>query len=348
MGLGGLSKYTAFFQWLCWACVFALIPPARKQLRRPGFYLALAVNLLCLTPVVIWNAQHGWISVVHTAERGNLGDHWQPTLKYFFDFIGGEALLFNPVFFVAIVWTFIAWWRRRNENSLLTYFICMGAPVFLFYLVWTFHSRVLPNWIAPSILPLLCAATLFWHARASTPALKRWLAVGLGLGFFVVILLHDTTLVQKFFGRALPEKVDQMPRVQGWRETADTVAAAREKLLGEGKPVFIIGEHYGIASQVAFNMPAARAVAASPAPLVFCIATAKPDNQFYFWPSYVSRHGDNALYVRRVDNDTMNESPAPPELAAQFQSVASLGLFDVRHNDRLVRRLQLFACRGLR
>ena len=71
MGLGFLSKYTALFQLLCWAVFFALWPPARKHLRRPGPYLALLVNLVCALPVLIWNWQHHWITVTHVA--GNAG-----------------------------------------------------------------------------------------------------------------------------------------------------------------------------------------------------------------------------------------------------------------------------------
>jgi membrane-associated phospholipid phosphatase len=46
MGLGFLSKYTELFQLLCWAVLFTLWPPARKQLRKPGPYLAEVINLI--------------------------------------------------------------------------------------------------------------------------------------------------------------------------------------------------------------------------------------------------------------------------------------------------------------
>ena len=71
MGLGFLCKYTAVYQIVCWAIFFALWPPARVQLRRPGPWLALLVFLICTTPVVVWNWQHGWITVQHVA--GNAG-----------------------------------------------------------------------------------------------------------------------------------------------------------------------------------------------------------------------------------------------------------------------------------
>ena len=80
MGLGFLSKYTELFQLLCWAVFFALWPAARKHLRRPGPYLALLVNLLCALPVLIWNAQHDWITVSHVANDAGVGSAWKPTL----------------------------------------------------------------------------------------------------------------------------------------------------------------------------------------------------------------------------------------------------------------------------
>src|SRR5690242_16474793 len=46
MGFGFLSKYTALFQWLCWAVLFVLWKPARIHLRRPGPYFALLVNVV--------------------------------------------------------------------------------------------------------------------------------------------------------------------------------------------------------------------------------------------------------------------------------------------------------------
>jgi len=65
MGLGFLTKYSTPLQIMCWAVFFLLWKPARAQLRKPGPYLALAVVLVCAIPVLIWNHQHGWITMTH-------------------------------------------------------------------------------------------------------------------------------------------------------------------------------------------------------------------------------------------------------------------------------------------
>ena len=111
MGLGFLCKYTAACQIVCWAVLFALWPAARMHLRRPGPWLALLVFLVCTTPVVIWNAQHGWITVHHVADNAGMRGQWHPTLRYFWDFLAAKLGLLNPVFFIGALWAMFAFWR---------------------------------------------------------------------------------------------------------------------------------------------------------------------------------------------------------------------------------------------
>ncbi len=165
MGLGFLSKYTELLQLLCWAVFFALWRPARKHLRRPGPYLALLVNLLCALPVLIWNAQHGWITVTHVSQDAGMGTPWRFTLRYLGEFLGSETGLLNPIFFGATIWAALAFWRRGRHDPRLVYFFSMGAPVFLVYLGQSFRGRVLPNWIAPAVLPLFCLMVIYWDTR---------------------------------------------------------------------------------------------------------------------------------------------------------------------------------------
>ncbi|HEY2329972.1 MAG TPA: glycosyltransferase family 39 protein, partial [Verrucomicrobiae bacterium] len=108
MGLGFLSKYTALFQWLCWAVFFVLWRPARSHLRRPGPYLALIVNVLLALPVLIWNSQNDWVTVTHVGGRADFGNISHFTMRYLLEFIGVEAGLLNPVFFLGMVWAGIA------------------------------------------------------------------------------------------------------------------------------------------------------------------------------------------------------------------------------------------------
>ena len=373
MGLGFLSKYTAILQLICWGLVFALLPQTRAHLRRPGPWLAIGVNLLCTLPVVIWNSQHGWITAVHVADNAKLNEPWHFTFRYFWDFIGLELGILNPIFLVAALWAGVAFWKRSRQRMLLTYLFCMGTPVFLGHWLYTLHSRVLPNWIAVSVVPMWMVMTLYWEERWAdgSRAVKRWLLVALWLGLPLVLLAHETDLFRKITGRSLPPQADTLRRVRGWHDAANVVEQARQKLLAEGKPVFIIGDHYGLTGELTFYLPEARTNLARQ-PLVFCRRSPTPDNQFYFWPGYreLRAKGENALYIHEGDlpkldsgwfkrwlegEPNLSTGPAggllgapEPELLQDFASVTPLGVFEACYKGRSYRPVQIFACRGLR
>jgi hypothetical protein len=230
---------------------------------------------------------------------------------------------------------------------------------------------VLPNWIAPSVLPIFCLMVIYWDTRwrLGVRALKGWLIGGLGIGFVAIAFMHETDLVQHFIGRPLPPKIDPLTRVRGYREMAVTVEDAREKLQGEGKPVFIIGSNYGTTGELSFYLPEARTnIVANP--LVYFLTSSNAVNQFYFWPGYEGNHtGQNAIFVREVrvprmakgwvprwlkgepmEDLTMPEPEppsTPPTLLQEFESVKNLGVYNIYYRGRIFHTIQLFECRNL-
>jgi len=369
MGLGFLCKYSAAFQIVCWAVLFALWPAARMHLRRPGPWLALLLFIGCTTPVIVWNAQHDWITVHHVADNAGMRGHWQPTLRYFVEFLGGELGLMNPVFFIGALWAVVACWRmpRHKLSGLWLYFLCMGTPVFFGYWLWTFHSRVQPNWIAPAVLPMLCLMVAYWQGRRGV---KPLLAAGLALGFLTVAIMHQTNFIGKIAGQPLPAQVDPLRRIRAWHSSAALVEDERKKLEAEGKPAFIITEHYGMTGLLTFYSPPARAALKS-TPLVYFMESESPLNQFFFWREYRyrdSRQGQNAIYVKELglrplasgwfgkwlNHQPVDDGNATPPLTRpisdfrEFESVRDLGEFEVKYGDRVFHRFHLWACYNLR
>jgi len=157
---------------------------------------------------------------------------------------------------------------------------------------------------------------------------KGWLITGLSIGVLAAVVLHDPRLIGRLTGWNLPSKKNPLRRVQGWQETADLVEAARQKLSAEGKPVFIIGGHYGITSQVTFHLPEARA-GLPDHPLAYYRTSEAPDNQFYFWPGYLDRKGQNAIYVDELELLGSTPPPPPEILNREFESVVDLGAVQV-------------------
>src|SRR5215831_15163554 len=185
LGLGMMSKYTAATQIVSWAIFFTLRPASRAHLRRAGPYAALAISTLAFLPVLIWNSRHNWITLTHLAERGGLGEPWRFKPKFLGEFLGSELGLLNPIFFIAMIWAAVVFVSKRPWLPLQLYLFCMGAPLFLFYTLYTLRSRVLPNWIAPSVVPLFALMVSVWDERwrAGAHKVKGWLAAGLSVGF---------------------------------------------------------------------------------------------------------------------------------------------------------------------
>jgi membrane-associated phospholipid phosphatase len=366
-GLGCLSKWTNLLQPACWGVFFLLCAPARRHLRRPGPYLALLIAALFTLPVLVWLRQHQWITLEHLATDGQLDKAW--TRTYVRQFLEEEMGSLNPFFLLAALWAALAFWRQGRRDPFQLFLFSMGAPLFFGCFVLSWHSHVQPNWIAPSVIPLFCLMAVYWSKRWERHAalLQPLLAGAWALGLVFVVILHDPNLVNKILHRRLPPKLDLLHRVQGWRETARIAGLARQQLAAQGPPAFIIAEHYGITAQLSFYLPEARRQVQAE-PLVYFYASAHPLNQFYFWPNYLQRAGQNALFVREIDRPALRPDwfarwwrqdpdiflpdhppggPPPPEVLRQFDSFTNLGVRDVVFGGNIVRRVQLIQCRHL-
>ena len=373
MGLGFLCKYNAIYQIICFGFFFVIFPPARIHLRKSGPWLALLIFLLCTAPVIIWNVQHGWITAHHVAGNAGLRGEWKPgnAWHFFPDFVGVQFLVLNPFFFIGALWALLGFWKLRRERPLWPYLFCMGMPVALGHLLWSFHSRILPNWIAPAVLPMFCLMVVYWNQeyRAGARWVKPVFTAGLALGIFAIVIMYQSNLIARVAGQLLPGEKDPTRRVRAWQAAALLHETEREKLAGDGKPAFIIAGHYGIAGLDSFYIPQARAALKSD-PLVYCVDSDEPENQFYFWPEYdyrAHRKGQNAIYVSEADlyrldsdwfwrwllHEPLNHAAPPPNLlppriAQEFESVTDLGVRDIMIGDRVFHREHLWACHNLK
>jgi hypothetical protein len=228
----------------------------------------------------------------------------------------------------------------------MAYFFSMGAPLFVFYTLYAFRARVQPNWIAPAVLPLFCLAALYWKDRLGPEARKErhWTRFGYLFGVVAVTFLMAPELVGKVAGAQLPIKLDPLRRVRGWREVVQLVEEKRLQLAAEGREVFVIGDHYGLTGLLSFYQPEAKMAVTSTQPRVYCRWMGIAENQFYFYPNYLERKGQSAIYVL----ETTKRKTLEPTVASQFGSVTDLGLFDVKRRGRVHQQLQLFECCDLR
>jgi len=303
----------------------------------------------------------------HANEPVTLTEHLRKSLNYFLEFTGLEFGLLNPVFFVAALWAMVAAWKQRAEKPLWFYLLCLSAPVFLGHWLFSFHSRVQPNWIAAAVPPMFCLMVAVW--TQSKRRLQPWLAAGLCLGLTVSVFMYSSDLIGRLAGSKLPGDIDFSHRLRGWRETALAVETER----GQFDPhAFILADHYGTTGLYSFYSPPARAAAESAQPLVYCLDSDQPINQFAFWDNYnyrTHRRGDNALFVLRLEPYKLESGwiwkwlrhervgyralppprPVPLRVASEFESVTNLGVREIKLADgRVFQRVALFGCYRLK
>jgi undecaprenyl-diphosphatase len=148
-GLGLLSKYTMFMLVPCVVLWLAASPRLRHWFRRREPYEALLLGLLIFSPVVVWNARHGWYSARHVLIQAG-GSDPRSLLTHLAgapEFLATQFGVVSPFLFI-LLFLATSWaWRegvRRDRDDLLL-LACASAPVFLFFQAWSFVTKVQAN-----------------------------------------------------------------------------------------------------------------------------------------------------------------------------------------------------------
>ncbi|QWD46524.1 glycosyltransferase family 39 protein [Polynucleobacter paneuropaeus] len=143
LGLAGLSKYTACFTALALLIVF-LLHPRKTWIRQGGFWLALLIALILISPVLYWNMTHDWISFRYQIAHGG-GSSW--AWRRVAAFLGLQVLCFGPLI---IIGAFLfckdcLYTSRRSMIALLSFFV---IPFVIFAALS--GGGGLPHWTSPA------------------------------------------------------------------------------------------------------------------------------------------------------------------------------------------------------
>jgi hypothetical protein len=231
-------------------------------------------------PVFIWNIQTGWLHVLALADRSGLDRTLAFQPKEFFKYVGAELGVLTPLFLVGMVVAALALWRNQSHETRVQFLLTQFVPIQGICLLFSLNSRVLPNWIAPTLLPGIILLVAYWRPlfeRAPKWRTPVWIALGLGL--LVTLLLHLASLFP------IPAKFDPLHKGEGWADFAQQVQRVRE----EHKANLLIANYYNQASEMQFYMP--------DHPVTYLPPARYGDTEFTLWPGYTVTNGTRALYV---------------------------------------------------
>ena len=150
-GLAFGAKYSAALT-LAGAVLFlATEPTSRGWLRRPQPYIAGAVALTVFLPVLVWNAEHGWISFLFQSGRAEGPLHLLGPLSA----IAGQAVFLLPWIWAPLVWCGFLALRRGPSDRERWLLVCLAAPPILVFTVAALWGNPLFHWAAPGYLMLV-------------------------------------------------------------------------------------------------------------------------------------------------------------------------------------------------
>ena len=166
VGLGILAKYTMVL-WLPSAGLFLLFDRERRTLLfRPGFWVMTGVAALSCVPILVWNAEHDWITVRHVFTQagveGTKGVKLLGPLRY----LGMQIGLLLGYWFAVWAAAMVVYrpWKQTNEG--VRYLWWMSAPMFATFFAFSFRTNGRePNWPVTAYLSGLVLA-LAWVAAA--------------------------------------------------------------------------------------------------------------------------------------------------------------------------------------
>lgn len=224
LGLAGLSKYHAVLFAAGLLLFFASASDLRRWFRHPAPWAGAALALLVVSPVLVWNAGHGWASVLFQSGRGapREGLHPLDSLAA----LAGAAALLLPWIFAPLAGA--AWSALRRGPRARRHWFCLmlAAPaIALFTVAPLWSGPGLPHWSMCGWLLLfpLLGDLLARQAARGWP--RIWLCAAMGALVFAWPFAVAEAATG-FLHQALPSvfKVDPTVEAVEWRGVRAQVA----------------------------------------------------------------------------------------------------------------------------
>lgn len=287
IGMGLLAKYTMAFFYISGLLFMLFHRESRKLLATKNPYIAFVTSIIVFSPVIVWNAGHGWVTLKHTAGQANLADGLTLSAGYFFEFLGSQLGVITPVLAVMI---FVALWRLRKdkEGAFLFWF---SVPVILFFVIKSVQGKVQANWALTGYATGFIAFSAYFigGVESSKKPVKILAAAALLLAFTVTIVAHLPFLP------VLPPEKNPAKKLMGWKELGRETDRLYTEISSAG-PAFIFSDSYQLAGELAFYM--------KDKPFTYCINTGgRRMNQYDLWPGFEKLIGYNALFVMEDDEN---------------------------------------------
>jgi 4-amino-4-deoxy-L-arabinose transferase-like glycosyltransferase len=258
VGFALLSKYSALFfgpAILVWLLV---APKPRRWLFTPWPYLGGLVAFAIFAPVLIWNAEHHWVSFLKQISGRARVEDFRPS--FLLELVPAQIGFATPLVFILGAMGLHALARLKTGAHSARVLVNAMFWTITAYFVWhSLHARVEANWFAPIYPAFMVAAAVAahlvrWEGRWQRVAdfCLRW-AAPTGIVMFALLIVQADTGWLTFYRRDATVRSVGV----GWRELAGDIDALRQRT----GATCVLAPDYGTTSWLAFYLPPGTCVA---------------------------------------------------------------------------------------
>ncbi len=259
-GLGMLSKYTIGLLIPATVLFMLIDRPSRRWFLRPQPYGAALLTALLFFPVIIWNAQHDWVSFTFQGPR-----RFQESLEFTLpSLLGSVLLLLTPTGAAAVLSVVLSRVGVRAQGTEVDaamdkrshlFAVLFTLVPFLFFLVFSLARNTKLNWTGPvwlAALPFVAwqmipAETLRLN-RLSRSLQRLWSPTIVATVLFLGFALH-------FWALGLPGlPYPQGTPILGWKDLAKQIERVEDEVESatRNEPLLVGMDKVNIASEMAF------------------------------------------------------------------------------------------------
>lgn len=246
LGLAGLAKYHAALAAVGIAIFLIATPRGRRALAHPAPWIGALLAGLIVSPVLFWNAQHGWVSFLFQAGRSQ-GGGFTPWLVPV-SLVAQAGWLLPWVFAPLVAGLLLAW--RSARDARLWFLMALALPsIILFTLTPAFGNLGLPHWAMPGWFFVMPLAGLHL-ARLALDSDKpvRWTR-NAAIGSVAVLALLASHAATGWLTRLVPSLPRNDPTLEtfGWDQLGPKLAALP---LPDARRRFIIADSWQNAGRI--------------------------------------------------------------------------------------------------
>ena len=283
LGLAGLSKYSAVFVPLGLAGFFLTSPRARPWLTDPRPYAGAALGALCLTPALIWNAEHGWVSLAFQSGRAARALTFNmKALGEVLEALGAQIASMTPWMLIPLIGGIVRGFRGGADSPQRFLLWLALPPLALFALMPFLGQRPISHWFNSGWLFAFPLAG-HWLAQASQRFQSRFYALASALAAVAFAIYLGAVLLGPV---TIAGVRDPTRGMFDWPQAPLRAAYARSGA------DFVLIENWRLGGRVGVAL----------GPQVPVCAMGDDPRGFAFACDTAKRTGQNALVIRAKDN----------------------------------------------